>query len=398
MKIEVKEPPRRFVVGFGERIELEDCGSVLLEPNEQVTFVTSDGAEYDVTRKDWGFYATPSLNSRLAGFGLRGVLVKNRQGRFFVLLVEEGRDAEFWRYMQVEELVVVSWLHNDESLRRLERGAVDASGTAGPACMCGAPVLRTRFEYDKPPPGENPFDLPAGTAYRRTINECLTCGHFLAESDLDVSHVYEGAYVDTAYGPGGLKAAFDRIMDLPRERSDNAARADRVEGFAAGFLADGSRDLLDVGSGLGVFPFAMQRKGWNAVALDPDARAAEHLSSLGLPVQRGDFFALEAASLGEYDVVTFNKVLEHVVEPVAMLAKGAALLRPGGFVYVEVPDGEAAAREGAAREEFFIEHLHVFSAVSLGLLARNAGFSVIEVERLQEPSTKFTLRAFLGVV
>ncbi len=77
------------------------------------------------------------------------------------------------------------------------------------------------------------------------------------------------------------------------------------------------------------------------------------------------------------------------------LAKSAKHLNPGGFVYVEVPDGEAAVHEGPGREEFFIEHHHVFSAASLALLATRAGFNVQVIERLHEPSTKYTLRGFL---
>ncbi len=80
---------------------------------------------------------------------------------------------------------------------------------------------------------------------------------------------------------------------------------------------------------------------------------------------------------------------------IPLLAAAGPYLRPGGAVYVEVPDGEAAAADGPDREEFFIDHHHVFSAVSLGLLAVHAGFNVEELERLREPSGKYTLRAFL---
>jgi hypothetical protein len=78
-----------------------------------------------------------------------------------------------------------------------------------------------------------------------------------------------------------------------------------------------------------------------------------------------------------------------------MLRRARGCLAPGGFVYVEVPDGEAAADAGADREEFFVDHWHVFSPASLALLARQAGFRTIALERLREPSGKFTLRAFL---
>src|SRR5438105_15753607 len=77
VKQAINDPPRAFQVGRTEKIWIRDCAHISLEPDEQVTFLTGEGAEYDVARKDWGFYATPSLNSRLARFGLRGVLVRN---------------------------------------------------------------------------------------------------------------------------------------------------------------------------------------------------------------------------------------------------------------------------------------------------------------------------------
>jgi len=122
VKIEPKDPPRAFLVGNAEKFEMHDCGSVRLEPDEQLTFVTPRGAEYDVARKSWGFYATPSLNGRLEQFGLRGVLVKNRgTGRFFVLLVESGAEAQFERYCAVENLAVVTWIDSSAALEDLER-------------------------------------------------------------------------------------------------------------------------------------------------------------------------------------------------------------------------------------------------------------------------------------
>src|SRR5215472_19048446 len=95
-----KDPPREFIVGNCNSITIRDCGTILLAANEQVTFVTENGAEYDVARKDWGFYATPSLDGRLESCGLRGVLIRNTlTDRYFVLLVERGREDGFSAYM-----------------------------------------------------------------------------------------------------------------------------------------------------------------------------------------------------------------------------------------------------------------------------------------------------------
>jgi len=120
MKFEPKYPAREFEVGYDVKGIIRDCGSVRLSPDEQVTFLTEDGGEYDLTRKEWGFYATPSLNGRLAGFNLRAVLVKNRVDRFFVLLVERGKEEAFDRYVRQEPLKIVAWLDSLEALQDLE--------------------------------------------------------------------------------------------------------------------------------------------------------------------------------------------------------------------------------------------------------------------------------------
>lgn len=122
MQLTVNDPPRTFEVGLGERLEMRDCAHIVLDANEQITLTTDSGAEYDVARKSWGFYATPSLNSRLLRFQLRGVLVKNRLDHFFVMLVEQGHEPEFDHYLAVEGLKVVCWLDSTEALQRLEAG------------------------------------------------------------------------------------------------------------------------------------------------------------------------------------------------------------------------------------------------------------------------------------
>lgn len=120
MKFDEKNPPREFEVGYEHKNILKDCGFIYLEPNEQITFLTKLGHEYDVTRKDWGFYATPSLNGRLANFQLRAVLVKNRVNRFFIMLVEKGKENIFQSYVNAEPLTIITWMDNLESLLDLE--------------------------------------------------------------------------------------------------------------------------------------------------------------------------------------------------------------------------------------------------------------------------------------
>ena len=264
-------------------------------------------------------------------------------------------------------------------------------------CACLGRHLVAAFRYDAPPVGETRFAL-GGASYARAYDRCTECGHWFARHALDLGRLYERAYVDATYGgPAGMRERLQRILALPPERSDNAGRVARLCAFASARFGRRmtERRLLDVGAGVGVFPAAMKAAGWAVVALEPDPRTAEHLrQSAGVEAQAAPIAALDPDRVGRFDAITFNKVLEHVEDPVGMLAAARPLLAGGGFVYAEVPDAEAAAAEGAGREEFFIEHHHVFSQASLSIMGAGAGLAAVAVERLREPSGKFTLRGF----
>ena len=140
----------------------------------------------------------------------------------------------------------------------------------------------------------------------------------------------------------------------------------------------------------------MKARGWSVLAVETDSRTVTHLrEAVGIDAFDQDLMLLTADDLGGFvDLVSFNKVLEHVEAPLPLLSHAAGLLTEDGACYLELPD-VAAAEEGPGREEFFIEHHHVFSPASLALLAERAGFSLAALERLREPSGKFTLRALL---
>jgi SAM-dependent methyltransferase len=260
-------------------------------------------------------------------------------------------------------------------------------------CPCDERYLVPAFAYTSRPAGEVAF--PLAGEYRREYRRCTLCDHWFSRHQMDISALYEGAYVDATYGEG-MRRTYERIMALPAERSDNLGRVAVVRAFAKRRFGEtrAKPRLLDVGAGLGVFPARMKEAGWDCTALDPDPRAAVHARDvIGIAALTGDFRSL-AGQLESFDLVSFNKVLEHVEDPIAMLSASRPLVAAGGFVYVELPD-VAAAAEGEMREEFFIEHHHVFSPASVALLAARAGFGLLALERLREPSGKYTLRAFV---
>jgi hypothetical protein len=127
MKISHVEPPRVFAVGRNKDIHIGHCADILLESDEQVTFITESGTEFDVVRKSWGYYATPSLNSRLSDLGLKAVLVRGQDtGRMYLLLVEKGREEDFYSYVEMDRLAIICWLDDDGKVSRV----ADALGAA----------------------------------------------------------------------------------------------------------------------------------------------------------------------------------------------------------------------------------------------------------------------------
>ena len=261
-------------------------------------------------------------------------------------------------------------------------------------CPCDRSMFERKFTYAEPPVGETAFDW-TGQEYSRGYDRCRACGHWFGVHALDLKDLYSGRYVESTYGDR-MAATFDRIISLPSGRSDNAGRRQRLLDFAADHLASSSNPtLLDVGSGLGVFPYAMKQSGWICTALDPDPCACAHIAErVEVSAMNVDFLTADSEQLGTYDVVSLNKVIEHVKDPCSMLRKAADATKSGGFVYIEVPDGDGAASEGQGREEFFVEHYHVFSAASLSSTVERSGLQVASLRRLVEPSGKYTLACF----
>ena len=107
------EPPRKFKVGGSDApIQLSHVMDIDLGPDEQVTFTAKNGGEFDVCRKSWGYYATPSINDRLIRFGYRTCLVKSGD-KHYIHLVEKDKIDEYLEYLIIQNMKVIQWLDED---------------------------------------------------------------------------------------------------------------------------------------------------------------------------------------------------------------------------------------------------------------------------------------------
>lgn len=266
-----------------------------------------------------------------------------------------------------------------------------------PFCLNKELVIAKTFR--ERPEGETEFSSIQKQKYFRKILKCTSCGHFLASHKIDLRNLYQEDYASSNYGnTSGILKTYQRIMGLPRNDSDNSMRVERLVDFAENhFLNSQSLKILDIGSGLSVFLGKIKIKtDWTCTAVEPDKRYCDHAKeTIGIEGVSQDYRNLNWDR--KFDIITLNKVLEHFIDPIAVLKKCYSELKSGGLAYIELPDGESASKDfkGFNRQEFFVDHYHVFSMSSIEILARKCGFLPLCLERLREPSRKYTLRAFL---
>jgi len=144
---------------------------------------------------------------------------------------------------------------------------------------------------------------------------------------------------------------------------------------------NGSRKgkLLDVGCGSGRFLALMRDAGWKVLGVEQDRAAAKLAQErFGVPVIVG---TLPEANLPEesFDAVTLSHVIEHVYDPVGLLAECRRVLKPGGRVVVLSPNVESRGRQTFRESWLHLDpprHLFLFSLMTLGLCAQRAGSSV----------------------
>lgn len=136
--------------------------------------------------------------------------------------------------------------------------------------------------------------------------------------------------------------------------------------------------LLDVGCGSGAFLRRMRDAGWDAMGMEPDPQAAARLCQAHALAVFSSIEAVEAQGR-RFDLITLSHVVEHLPDPVAVLRRLGALLKPGGRLVATTPNvlSWGARRFGACwRGLEPPRHFNVFSPQSLAEAMERAGLQV----------------------
>jgi len=213
------------------------------------------------------------------------------------------------------------------------------------------------------------------TVYSRTYHCCLSCD-LIYQVPLkyydDVVTTYRKSYFieHSADQTGGNRnTLFSHALDLIETKR-------RIG------------KLLDVGTGCGFFLIAANKRGWQVKGVEPSVQSVELArQQYGLDVFNGTLRDYHDES--QFDVITFNNVLEHSVLPWQEIALANKLLRPGGILYLRFPNGLLhsriqllARRCGLSNSlsKLLVFHIYSFTPIFTKRLLRDHGFGQIIIK------------------
>lgn len=205
------------------------------------------------------------------------------------------------------------------------------------------------------------------------LQKCKKCGFVYVNpqpTDAQLAQIYGAA--DEAE----LIAHYERNHTPARVAGYHAA-LDRIER-----LLPGKGRLLDYGCGPGYFHEQAALRGFEAHGCDLGEwtqAAAKKRGVENLHVGRLQDLPFPD---GYFDVVHSAQVLEHLPRPQADLAELYRLLRPGGLLYVDVPNYRTLPIM-LGRDDFMLnlppQHLNYFTPATLRSLLKRAGFQEVRV-------------------
>jgi len=141
--------------------------------------------------------------------------------------------------------------------------------------------------------------------------------------------------------------------------------------------------VLDVGCGYGFFLAEMKARGWQVEGIELSAQGRHYAHNTGDIEVHSD--PLEDLLLPEnsFDVVTLFYVIEHVIDPVAVLQAAWKILKPGGLLLLRWPHSTPIVTILGPLSRYFDlyhtpYHLYDFSPETMRRLLAMTGFTGIE--------------------
>ena len=226
-----------------------------------------------------------------------------------------------------------------------------------------------------------------------------------SQESLNQGYQRAASHIDT-----GRFADFDRAQW--QQRDDRTYRVSRLKvDLVSRWLAPGAR-VLDVGCHVGLVVMLAREAGFESEGIDVSVEAIR-VGTESLGVQGLVAGTLECAGYPRerFDGVIIWDVLEHLYNLSEVMEHCAAVLRPGGYFFAQVPNHRGitarlktlACRLGVRGRRYwhfgFPWHLYHFSPASMRLLTRRVGLETVELRSFSHRSKDGSMdRGALGLL
>ncbi|HEY3130584.1 MAG TPA: class I SAM-dependent methyltransferase [Acidobacteriota bacterium] len=208
---------------------------------------------------------------------------------------------------------------------------------------------------------------------RWQILRCRACGFgwtFPPLAEEEIAAYYPPAYLgDVRQTLDGFLAGTLQLSRSWRKEPEKVRLLERI-------VRTGR--ILDVGSADSKFLLALDPRRWQRTGVEFNREVVDLVRSKvpGLQLVTGDIYSQELPNLS-FDVITFWHVFEHLPDPRRVLHRVYRLLRPGGWLFLSVPNFDSWQARLFRRHWYAFDdvprHLHHFSPRSLELLLQEAG-------------------------
>lgn len=141
-------------------------------------------------------------------------------------------------------------------------------------------------------------------------------------------------------------------------------------------------NILDCGCGMGDFCVYLKDLGYkNVLGTDPSSRSIDNAKEKGVECIVADAFSKNQSFSEKFDLIIFSHVVEHILDSDIAIENIKTMLKPGGVIYMEVPDAKKYCDVKCTPYFFFTyEHLTHYTMNSFENMAGAFGLELLNSE------------------
>lgn len=225
---------------------------------------------------------------------------------------------------------------------------------------------------------------------------------------LMLSHIPSEQELESLYSHEYYEERSEYYFNNPVWDPEHGRNTENIAAFKAGLerlrqLKPEGKTLLDVGCGLGIFLAMARDSGWDVKGVDTSEYAVKYAREhFKLDVSHSAILSDAKFAPESFDVITLWDSIEHFRDPVAQMTEVFRLLKPGGVVMLDTPNGESLLRTLAnvcydltlglfkypVIKLYHRFHLYYYTQRALRTLLDLTHFELIQVELRQIPVVK----------